>query len=384
MSRVLVTTWDGAGNLVPTLGIACRLAQRGHDVRLLGHRSIDARAGSYGWRFRPFERAPELDSATELDPAEEFATLGNALWFNRALADDVTAELVREPADLVLADCMLMGALTASQAAGVPTAALFHAAYAVFRGGPLVEMLAWAIPIINEMRAGYGLSPVGSLADVHDGCALSLIATPREFEPDIPVAPNARFIGPILDAPPLAEQPHDVSLSDGHDPLVLVSLSTSYQAQADLLQRIVSALGQLPARVVVTTGPAIDPATIAAPANTQLLRYVPHDRLVPTAALVVTHAGLGTVMTALGHGVPLVCLPMGRDQFFNASRVECLGAGHALPPDPDAAAITDAVRAALADESIRAGAKRAAAVIAGYGGATEAATELEQLVATER
>jgi len=34
----------------------------------------------------------------------------------------------------------------------------------------------------------------------------------------------------------------------------------------------------------------------------------------PLADLVITHAGHGTLMRALSHGLPLVCLPMGRDQ----------------------------------------------------------------------
>ena len=60
-------------------------------------------------------------------------------------------------------------------------------------------------------------------------------------------------------------------------------------------------------------------------------RFVPHGEVLPHASLVVTHAGMGTVMSALSHGVPLLCLPLGRDQFFNAAMVERLGAGRALP-----------------------------------------------------
>ena len=54
MSRFLVVTWDGAGNLTPALSVAKALTTRGHDVRLLGHRVIHERCGDQGWRFRPF------------------------------------------------------------------------------------------------------------------------------------------------------------------------------------------------------------------------------------------------------------------------------------------------------------------------------------------
>jgi MGT family glycosyltransferase len=379
MSRVLVVTWDGAGNLMSTLGIARELVDRGHDVRLLGHRSIDERCGAHGWRFRPFEHTQDFAATDAMDPAAEFAVMSEQLWFSRSVARDVEDQLGCEPADLLIVDCMLFGGLCAGQAAGVPTVALFHTPFSGFRGGPMVDMLAPAIPSVNDMRAERGLPPIGRLCDVHDACALSLVAVPREFEPDMPLPPNVRFIGPVLGGPSVAKADGTVNIDDGPDPLVVVSLSTSNQGQLPVLQRLVGALGRVPARVVVTTGPAVDPAEVTPAANTQIVRFVPHDSLFPAASLVVTHAGLGTVLTALSHGLPLLCLPMGRDQFFNASRVEALGAGKALDVGADAAAVAEAVAALLVDDEARAGAKRLASVIAGYGGAQDAVHEIEAL-----
>ena len=141
----------------------------------------------------------------------------------------------------------------------------------------------------------------------------------------------------------------------------------------------IDALASVPARAVVTTGPAIDPDSLQPAANVEVVRFVPHARLLPRASLVVTHAGLGTVMAALAHGVPLLCMPLGRDQFFNASWVEAIGAGRAIRADAAAEAIAAAVRALLADEAARAAAVRFATVIAGYGGAAAAVEQLEAL-----
>jgi UDP:flavonoid glycosyltransferase YjiC (YdhE family) len=109
------------------------------------------------------------------------------------------------------------------------------------------------------------------------------------------------------------------------------------------------------------------------------VRFVPHADVLPHATLVVTHAGLGTVMAALSHGVPLLCLPLGRDQFFNAAMVERIGAGHSLPGDADEKQIADVVRGMLDDDGTRANAKRMAALIAKYGGGTDAVAELERV-----
>jgi UDP:flavonoid glycosyltransferase YjiC (YdhE family) len=372
--------WDGAGNLAPTLGIARTLVERGHDVRLMGHRTIAERCGDVGTRFVPLSQGELWDAMDDPGDFEaEIRLLIDELCFSSTIAGDLATELDREPADAVLVDCMLFTAIDVALASGSPTAALFHTAYTVFRGGPLVEMFAPGIAIANARRAELGLPAIERLGDIHDACACAIVALPKEFEPDIPDATNVLRIGPVLDAPPLCCQVDEVDVRAGSAPLVLVSLSTSEQGQADLLQRCVDAVAQLPVTAIVTTGPAIDPESLKAGANTQVVRYAPHTRILPSAALVITHAGLGTTMAALGHGVPLLCTPMGRDQFFNAERVQTLGAGRMLMPDADSDAIALAAKEMLADSRFTAEAKRMADAIGGYGGAARAATALEAL-----
>ena len=379
MNRSLIVTWDGAGNLVPTLALARRLALAGHDVRVLGHRSIQRRYGSPGWRLRPFVRTMDVDSAAAAEGEANMLRLARDLWFGAAVADDVREELAREPADVVIADCMLFGALSAAQAAGVRTVALFHAAFAIFRTGPFADLLGTLLPELNRLRASLGLESVARISDLHDACALSLVATPREFEPPIPIPPNVRFAGPMLDAPPLLQGEAAFALDSARAPSIVVSLSTSNQGQLPLLQRVVAALAAVDAPAVLTTGPAIDPASLSCAGNVRIARFIPHDRLLPQASLVVTHAGLGTVMASLTHGVPLLCLPLGRDQFFNAARVEGLGLGKTLPSNAEPDAMRAAMIALLGNEHVRASAKAFSRVIAVYGngaGAVEAVQHL--------
>ncbi|MGH3459161.1 glycosyltransferase, partial [Aeromicrobium sp.] len=191
-------------------------------------------------------------------------------------------------------------------------------------------------------------------------------------------AANVLRVGPVLDAPPLFREIDEVDVSDGSTPMVLVSLSTSEQGQADLLQRCVDAVAQLPVRAIVTTG-SIDPASVKAGENTQVVRYVPHAEILQSASLVITHAGFGTTMAALGRGVPLLCTPMGRDQFFNAEQVQALDAGRMLMPDSSSDAIAQAAADILGDDSFEVGAKQMAVAIGGYGGAAQAADALESL-----
>ena len=379
MSRYLIVTWDGAGNLVPTLGITRTLVERGHDVRMLGHSTIAERCGDMGARFVPLSQGEGWDAMDDPEDFEaEMKLLTEDLCFSTIIARDVAKELDREPADAVLVDCMLFTAIDAARASGTPTATLFHAPFTMFRGGPIVEMFQPGIAIANGLRAELGLPVIDALGDIHDACDLAIVAVPKEFEPDVPDAANVLRIGPVLDAPPLSREIDEVDVSDGSTPLVLVSLSTTEQGQADLLQRCVDAVAQLPVRAIVTTG-SVDPASITAGANTQVVRYAPHAEILPSASLVITHAGLGTTMAALGRGVPLLCTPMGRDQFFNAEQVQTLGAGRMLMPDSSSDEIAQAARDILGDDRFTAGAKQLAIAIGGYGGAAEAAAALEQL-----
>src|SRR6478672_3298795 len=114
-------------------------------------------------------------------------------------------------------------------------------------------MLAPALPAIAAIRSTLGLPPVQAISDVHDHCALNLVAAPREFEPDMPFPPNVTFVGPVLDGPALLPRSDGVNVDDGRDPLILVSFSTSDQAQLPVLQRCIDALEGLSARVVVTS-----------------------------------------------------------------------------------------------------------------------------------
>ena len=104
---------------------------------------------------------------------------------------------------------------------------------------------------------------------------------------------------------------------------------------------------------LVTTGPAIDPEEIRAPANVTVVAAAPHHQVMGHASLVVTHGGHGTVIKALAAGLPLVILHHGRDQSGNATRVTLRGAGIAVPRGAAAPRIAKAIAKVLETESYR-------------------------------
>ena len=91
----------------------------------------------------------------------------------------------------------------------------------------------------------------------------------------------------------------------------------------------------------------------------------------------VTHAGMGRVTRALADGVPLVCVPMGRDQLDVAARVVHPGAGLRLRPGAKPGAIGAAVERVIREPGFRSAAERLGASIRADAAAQRGPAELE-------
>ena len=153
--------------------------------------------------------------------------------------------------------------------------------------------------------------------------------------------------------------------------------------QEAVTQRVLDALARLPVRGLLTLGPALESIEVSPPPNVAVHSFVPHADVLPHASAVVTHAGQGTAMVALAHGVPLVCTPLGRDQNTVAARVQACGAGIALPPTATAPRVRRAVGNVLADAAYARGARRMATAIRRYGNGSRAVELLEALASPQ-
>ena len=413
MTEFLMTTWDGAGTTPPLMSVARALVQRGHGVRVLAdpvlREEVEATGAEHvSWTHAPHrtERRPaaHLVRDWEVGPAKGLARLIDRLAVGPAadFAADVREELARRPAAAVLTEVLLFGPLVAAEAEGVPCVVLnptvnlvpapgvppFGMGFAPAAGalGRLRDRAFgalgarnWnrALPALNAARAEHGLPPLEHVLDQGRSAARVLVMTSAAFDFMGPLPPVVKHVGPRLDDVSWAGE---WTAPPGDDPLVLVALSSDYQAQGDLLQRCVDALGTLPVRGVVTTGLGVEPDSVKAPANVQVVRAAPHAEVLRHASLVVTHCGHGTTLKTLAAGLPLVCLPMGRDQLDVAARVVHAGAGLRLKQSARPAAIARAVTKILGDPGYAAQAGRIAAAIAAERETDLAVAEIEALV----
>jgi len=417
--RFLMSSWEGGGNVPPELGIARRLIDRGHHVHVLADPTIRAGAEAAECTFTPWRRAPHQRT---LDPSEDLLKdweSANPLVMLKRVRDRFiagpaaefaadTAEAIEDfRPDVVVPDAFLFGSIIAAQAAKLPVAlvvtniwimptpgtptigpgfALAKTVLGRTRDGALrgvVNRLFRAgLPPINRARAAHGLDPLSSFYDQALAADLILVLTSPVFDYAARSVPaHVRYVGPILDDPDWVESWTSPWTGPDERPLVLVGFSSTYQNQGPVLRRVVEALSALPVRAIVTVGRLLDTDEVRSTPNVAVVGSAPHSQILPDSSVVVTHCGHGTTIKTLAAGVPMVCIPMGRDQNDTAARVVHHGAGLRLSPKASVAEIRKAVRSVLDDDRFRAGASRLASAIADRDGVADAVAELESLAA---
>jgi UDP:flavonoid glycosyltransferase YjiC (YdhE family) len=415
--KILQTLMAFSGNAPPQLAVTRELVARGHQVRVLAHRAAADRVRATGAELIEIERAvPAFDiSRRETDTLRDWAAPNRfragirlrdhgQLDLLPGIADECAELLAGWPADVVVFDWVLLGAAVAAEAANVPAAALVHCPYPQPIPGapPLFSGVGWrdgslgslrnrvlnrvflrfsaaGLPRLNEARATHGLAPLehweGQLESV---AAVYVLTAPElDFSSRGQLPANVAYVGPAFEpfetdwVSPWAAEP-DL-------PLVLASFSTSFMDQAGLAQRVLDALADLPVHAILTAGPALETGELRVPANTKVVDYLPHRSALPQAKLMITHAGWQTVNAALADGVPLLCLPDGRDQPDNAARVLAANAGLRGKKSDSPARLRQLIEQALSDPSPRQGAANMQRALAASDGTTTVADRLPTL-----
>jgi MGT family glycosyltransferase len=87
-------------------------------------------------------------------------------------------------------------------------------------------------------------------------------------------------------------------------------------------------------QVVLAKGNNIELADLGpVPSNVIVVDQAPQIELLKRATLCITHAGLNTALESLAHGVPMVAIPIGYDQFGVAARIAYHGVGESIGVD---------------------------------------------------
>jgi UDP:flavonoid glycosyltransferase YjiC (YdhE family) len=422
--KVMITVVPLAGHVGPISGLVAELVSRGHGVRVYTGSRYRQRFTDLGATVVTWSAAREFDErdlgasfplAKRPGPLQGLVMvwhgfIGTAPGQVRDLSD----ELEREPADVLVADPMSFGGVLTSELRGLPWATLnvlpfnqgvdsapptFHVKPARGALGRQRDRLLWSAyramtaPFhfaYNRARSAVGLPrdrrPYGS-ALLSDWLVLAT-GCPSLDAPWLRLPDHIHFVGRLdiagagLPAPDLGDP---VDGDPAPRPLVVVTQGTIDVHPVDLIQPAMQGLADLDVDVLVTRGRrGVVDVGVPPPANTRVVDLVDFTTTLPRAAVVVTNGGWGGVLAGLGAGVPLVLAARGAaDKKYIAARVARAGAGIDLRggrPRPEA--VAEAVREVLADPAYAARAQQIKSELDQLGGARAAADLLERLAET--
>jgi MGT family glycosyltransferase len=389
--RFFLGAFGEPGHAFPMLALGARLAERGHEVTYETWSRWREYVEAAGIRF---VSAPEYPLFP--DPGERFA-----MYEAVVRATGPTRRSVTDAAPhAVVHDILTLAPAMAGELEGVPVATLIPHLYPVGARGfppyalgarlprtrlgrrawgalerPLETGLRQGRADLNDARVRLGLQPVTRL---HGGLSerLCLVGTFPQLEYARPWPAGVHVVGPLMWEPPYRE----IEPPPGHDPLVLVAPSTAQDPEHRLLRAALEGLRGEPVRVLATWNrrPLAEPVDV--PPNARLVEWLSYSRTMPACALVICHAGHGTMARALACGCPVLAVPHVGDMAENAARADWAGVGVRLPwrlLSP--ATLRLAVRRALTAPSLADRAREVAAWTASGDGAARAADLVERL-----
>jgi len=380
--RILVATLGSYGDVYPFAALASVLKERGHEVVLMTNDFFRPLAERQGLALAPIGSSLEYRSFAD-HPDLFHPRKGPVVYFDTLIlpslriAYERLREGIRAGETVIVASTAMFSARLVQEKLGVPTVTV-HLAPAAFKSAhespqfgrlplpvwmpPSFKRWVWWVadravldpmlcPALDSLRREIGLPPVRRVMTqwLHSperviGFFPEWYAAPQPDWPPRTVLTGFPLFDDAGDQAPAEEV--EAFLQAGGPPLVFMPGSLMQRAESFFAESV-GACERLRRRgILLTRYPDQLPRRL--PEGIRHFDYVPFSRLLPRAAAVVHHGGIGCVSQALGAGVPQLIHPMAYDQHDNAARLRRLGVGDGLTPDRYRAdAVADRLRKLL-------------------------------------
>ncbi|HEY1565371.1 MAG TPA: glycosyl transferase, partial [Solirubrobacteraceae bacterium] len=318
--RIFLGAFGQPGHAFPMLALGAELVARGHEVTYETWSRWRQPVEAHGMRFRAAPEYPTFPTSEQpLGPYEAVV---------RATAQTRPAVAAARP-DVVVHDILTLAPALAGELESVPVATLIPHVYPVMEPGfapyafgarlprtgagrmlwhaldrPVGSGLERGRAELNDTRRQLGLPPVDRL---HGGLStqLTMVGTLPQLEYPRRWPEHVHVVGPLMWEPPSAE----VAPPPGDAPLVLVAPSTAQDPDHRLLRAALAGLAGEPVRVLATWNRRALPGPVRVPANTRLVEWLSYAQTMPRCALVICHAGHGTLVRALASSCRVLAVP---------------------------------------------------------------------------
>jgi rhamnosyltransferase subunit B len=338
--------------MLPFIGLGRALRARGHEATLIGSGAGTEAARQEGLGFVELDapeirqEPPDITAAAARKPGF-LRTLGPHAVRHMRRVYQLVAERYVPGETVVVAQSWLFGARLAQEKLGVPLATVYlqpllfgsaEDAPGLPRWIPrfvprLIHALIgravdWGLAqAIDTFRAELGLRPASRpVLRWWRSPELVIGFFPEWYSPPQSDWPEQTLLGgfPLYDARCQGISAElEEYLAEGEAPLVF-SQAWLIKDTKDYFATSVEVARALRRRAVLLT-PHPEQLPRSLPAGIRHFGFVPLSTLLPRAAAVVHHGGMGTLGQALAAGVPQLTVPMVLDQFDNSRRLQRLG-----------------------------------------------------------
>jgi rhamnosyltransferase subunit B len=365
--RIIINTFGSFGDLHPYLSLATELQTRGHNPVLATMEYYREKIEAAGFEFVPIRPNIAQPKAQDQELIERIMEPKTGARF---LTEEIVFPAVRDAyedlttavrgADLLITHPATPAGPLVARMTGMKWISTVLAPLSFFSAydPPVPPFWGWTRHFrllgpgfmkwfLGKMKSAYKAQLV---ADFRDELGLSDTGNPMfegQHSPDLALAMFSNvFAQPQPDWPPQTrvtgfcfydgrhETPTPPELIDfldsGPPPIVFTLGSSAVWVAKDFFQESIRAAQLLGQRAVLLIGdernqlPPLPEKIIA-------LDYAPYQFLLPRAAAVVHHGGVGTTSQGLLAGVPALIVPFAFDQADNAEHARRLGTSRTLP-----------------------------------------------------
>lgn len=350
--RIVIASVPAAGHFNPLTGPAVELAARGHDVRWYAGPVYGAKAEALGVPVLPYREAVEItaDNLNELFPERRSLKGPKAIEFDadaffvrpaRGYFDDLQAHRAVFPFDAMLIDGAFYGGYLVAKKLGVPVFAQGSIAAPTIRDpravtpffslrpprtpiGRLVNQATRRMLIagsrkglerFNGVLAEEGLPPLRD--EEFLDCTMQPDSAQRVFDIGIPELEfpgvtrpsNHVWVGALTPQRPREITSPDPRIAEWPGRVVVVSQGTvDNHDLGKLIEPTIEALAGTDTLVIAATGGVRTHALRAEfpHDNVVVEDYVDFDAVFALADAYVTNGGMGGVLLALTHGLPML------------------------------------------------------------------------------
>ena len=365
LMHVLLVPFGSHGDVHPFLGLGLALRERGHRVTFLINEYFGPLVRGLGFAVEPLGEASIFEETMNdpdvWHPRKGFGAVIR-LTFEHARLAFPRIEALNTPGETVIVGGTLaLVTRLAHEKLGIPAASV-HLQPAVMHSdhdspvyGGFTMPRRWprwlrraffqvvfdrvvepeVAPALNALRREMGLEPVRDVMRrwLH-APELVLGFFPAWFgsiQPDWP--PHVELVGfPLYDERDATPITPDLLawLDAGPPPIAFTPGSANVQGR-DFFEAATDACVRLGRRgLLLTRHPEQIPGSL--PAGVRHAAYAPFGQLLPRAAALVHHGGIGTAAQGMAAGVPQLIMPLSHDQFDNAFRMRRLGIARDLAP----------------------------------------------------